>query len=234
MTDRDDKPVRVPIQGGDDSPGDEEETSEQLADTSQEQEPQAERSDSEQPSGDEEAEGAPTEKEQEDARDWKAMYEEEHEERLRAVADLKNYRRRSSERQAQQRRFANETLLADLLNVLDNFDQALGSLNADDCSTETVLQGVEMIHRQLEELTERHGVTKIEAEGARFDPNYHEAVERVETDDVPDMTILEVTSPGYMLHDRVLRPARVRVAVSPSDEEHEQEPEGDSESEDKQ
>ncbi len=94
-------------------------------------------------------------------------------------------------------------------------------MDQDETDTDALLQGVQMIHRQLEDLAARYGVSEISAEGEKFDPNYHEAVERVETDEVPEMRIVEVTSPGYMLHERLLRPARVRVAVSPQTEQDE-------------
>ncbi|MFO7945511.1 MAG: nucleotide exchange factor GrpE, partial [Armatimonadota bacterium] len=134
--------------------------------------------------------------------DWEQKYEDEHEKRLRAVADLQNFRRRANERRAEQLKFANEKLLTDLLEVLDNFDQALCSMDQEESDAGTLVQGVQMIHRQLEDLLARYGVTEIAAEGETFDPNYHEAVERVETDEAPEMTIVDVTSPGYMLHDR--------------------------------
>jgi len=146
--------------------------------------------------------------------DWQAMHEEAHEKYLRALADLQNYRRRAAQEMAQRQQYANESLLAELLPVSDNCEQALASISDTD-DIESVSKGVEMILTQLQGFLKGHGVEQIDPQGQPFDPDLHEAVEAVPTDEVDANTIIAVVQPGYVLHDRVLRAARVRVAVAP-------------------
>ncbi len=149
-----------------------------------------------------------------EAPDWKARYEDEHEKYLRALADLQNYRRRAAQEMAQRQQYANESLLAELLPVNDSCEQALTSISDTD-DVESVAKGVEMILTQLQGFLKRHGIEEINAEGQPFDPDLHEAVEAVPTDEVDANTIIAVVQSGYVLHDRVLRAAKVRVAVAP-------------------
>jgi len=115
---------------------------------------------------------------------------------------------------AQQRQYANENLLAELLPVTDNCNQALASI-CDTDDLECVARGVEMILDQLHGFMKRHNVSQVNPQGQPFDPDLHEAVEAVPTADVPENTVVEVVQPGYLLHDRLLRPARVKVAIAP-------------------
>jgi molecular chaperone GrpE len=146
------------------------------------------------------------------SRDWKAAYEEAHEKYLRAVADLQNYRRRVTRDMADRQQYANEDLLTELLPVADNCNQALAGICQTD-DPECIIKGVEMILAQLHGFMESHGVEQISPLGQQFDPNLHEAMEAVPTDDAKPNTIVEVLQPGYMLRDRLLRAAKVKVAV---------------------
>lgn len=146
--------------------------------------------------------------------DWKAMYEQAQEKYLRAVAELQNYRRRTNAEMLQRQQYANEDLLEQLLPVADNCNQALAGICETD-DPETIVKGVEMILAQLHDFMQRHGVERINPHGDQFDPQVHEAVEAVPTDDAEPNTIIEVIQPGYTLGDRLLRPATVRVAVGP-------------------
>ncbi len=150
-----------------------------------------------------------------EATDWQAMYEQEHDKYLRAVAELQNYRRRVASEAQQRRKFANEGLLCDLLPVTDNCNQALEAIRSAG-DADAVARGVTMIVDQLLGFIEQNGVTMIDPRGEQFDAALHEAVEAVPTTDVVENTIVDVIQPGYMLHDRLLRPAKVRVAVSPT------------------
>lgn len=150
-----------------------------------------------------------------EATDWQAMYEQEHDKYLRAVAELQNYRRRVASEAQQQRKFANEGLLCDLLPVTDNCNQALEAIRSAG-DADAVARGVTMILDQLLGFIEQNGVTMIDPQGEQFDAALHEAVEAVPTTDVAENTIVGVVQPGYLLHDRLLRPAKVRVAVSPT------------------
>lgn len=133
---------------------------------------------------------------------------------LRAVADLQNFRRRSAEERLQQVQFANENLIGELLPILDNFARATGC-DVDTDAARNLLRGVCMVEQQLRDVLTRFGAQRIITEDAFFDPALHEAVERVETNDVCEGTIVGEVEPGYTLNGRLLRAAKVRVAVQP-------------------
>jgi len=140
--------------------------------------------------------------------------DEEHNRYLRALADFSNYKRRHQEEYSQAMRFASQELILKLLPVMDNFRRAIEAAEQTQ-SFESLVEGVRLILRQLDEILEREGLTPIKSVGAQFDPSYHEAVMRVETDEYPENTIIDEFQTGYMQHDRVIRPAKVRVAVTP-------------------
>ncbi|MCE5239942.1 nucleotide exchange factor GrpE [bacterium] len=133
---------------------------------------------------------------------------------LRAVADLQNFRRRSAEERAQQLQYANEQLILELLPVLDNFERATGCTVEGDAA-ENLLRGVCMVQQQFIAALGHFGVARMTTTGQAFDPALHDAVERVETDEVGEGTIVGEALPGYTLSGRVIRPAKVRVAVAP-------------------
>ncbi len=141
--------------------------------------------------------------------------EEFREKYLRKVADVENLRKRKEEELRQQRKYAHRELLEDLLEVQDNFERALKSMEFEN---EDVREGSEMIHRQLEELLERYDVEPMRAEGEPFDPHRHEGMMQEEREDLDRSEVLEVFKEGYVYHDRVLRPARVKVGVPPSED----------------
>jgi molecular chaperone GrpE len=132
---------------------------------------------------------------------------------VRRQADFENYRKRvEKERQADRHRGV-EVLVEHLLPVLDAFDRALAG-NHDSANAE-YRKGFELIRRQLTDALAKQGLSRIEAVGKEFDPHRHHAIERVETATHADGTVIEELQPGYMFHDRVLRPAMVRVAAEP-------------------
>ncbi|NSW54690.1 MAG: nucleotide exchange factor GrpE [Armatimonadetes bacterium] len=142
-----------------------------------------------------------------------AQVEAEKDKALRAIAELQNYRRRAQEEAAQRSLYANEGILFDLITVLDHFEMACEAAEANE-HTQVVCKGYEMILQQLRDVMSRHGLQIIQAEpGEDFDPNLHEAVEGVPTEESNEGTIVRVLRKGYRLHDRVLRPAQVAVAV---------------------
>ena len=96
-----------------------------------------------------------------------------------------------------------------LLPVVDNFERALQPHNAQSSEFQT---GIELIYKQLQDVLQKAGVRRLETKGEPFDPRLHEAIEMVETEDAPDHSVLEELQSGYMLKDRLLRPAMVRVA----------------------
>lgn len=133
---------------------------------------------------------------------------------LRSLAEFQNYRKRMQTEQANIRAYATESLVADLLPVLDNFDRSLASLESG-ASAESVLEGVKMVDRQLRQVLESQKVVKLHPHGEAFDPEKHEAIAVESTDEHPEDTVVHVLEAGYMLGDKVIRPARVKVAKKP-------------------
>lgn len=129
---------------------------------------------------------------------------------LRAMADFDNFRRRTRQEMEEIRRIALEEFLRSLLRVMDNFERAMQAAEESQ-SFDKLMEGVQLTYRQLQSLLREAGVQPIEAVGKPFDPNFHEAVQRVESPEHPDETVLEEVERGYMIQSRVLRPSRVKV-----------------------
>src|SRR3990172_2803678 len=133
---------------------------------------------------------------------------------LRALADLDNYKRRVQRDREGWGRYAIESLVNQLLPVLDNFDRALQAAKQAR-EAESLVTGVGLIRRELLKAIELAGITPYSALGERFDPEKHEAVSRVETDTVEEFTVIDELRPGYLWNGKVFRPAQVSVAVKP-------------------
>jgi len=144
----------------------------------------------------------------------KRVLDEKTDRYLRAVAELDNQKKRAQREREEYIRFATASLLRELLPVLDNFDRALGAARAS-AEAQGFLAGVELIQRELLKVLEKFGATPYSAVGQPFDPERHEAVQRVLKPDAADMTVVEEIARGYLLNGRVLRPAIVVVAVPP-------------------
>ncbi|MCD8501261.1 MAG: nucleotide exchange factor GrpE [Bacillaceae bacterium] len=129
---------------------------------------------------------------------------------LRVQADYDNFRRRSREEKEAASKYRAQSLIEDLLPVLDNFDRAL-NVNVESEETKSLLQGVEMVYRQLNDALKNEGLTLIESVGQSFDPYYHQAVMQVESDEHESNQVVEELQKGYQLKDRVIRPAMVKV-----------------------
>ena len=132
---------------------------------------------------------------------------------MRTLADFDNFRKRTERETRALRKMANFEVFKDFLGVLDNFERAMDSSG----STEDLKQGLKMIVRQHEEILRRHGVKRIEAVGKPFDPTVHEAVAREESPGIDVPTVTREMQRGYLLHDRLLRPAMVFVAMPAGD-----------------
>jgi molecular chaperone GrpE len=132
---------------------------------------------------------------------------------LRGQAELENYRKRSQRDMAEQRRYAALPLARDLLNVIDNLQRAIQAA-VEAGESEGLVSGVQMVVDQLATILGQYDCLLIETEGQKFDPNLHEAIGQVPSDKSPAGTILQVTQPGYRMHDRVVRPSQVLVATS--------------------
>ncbi|HEY7310756.1 MAG TPA: nucleotide exchange factor GrpE [Gemmataceae bacterium] len=131
----------------------------------------------------------------------------------RTRADFENYQKRIQRDLATERRFAQAPLASELLAALDNLERATAA--AEQAGEKgPLVQGVSMVHTQLLDALRRHGVTRMEALGLPFDPNLHEAVMQLPSAEHPSMTVVQVLQPGYLIHERVLRPARVAVSTA--------------------
>lgn len=127
-------------------------------------------------------------------------------------ADFENYQKRVQRDQAQERRYAHAPLVRDLLAALDNLERAIAA-DRKTGEDSPLAQGVAMVYNQLLDVLKKHEVAQIPAMGQPFDPNVHEAVAQVPSKEHAVTTVIDVMEQGYMIHDRVVRPARVAVAV---------------------
>jgi len=133
------------------------------------------------------------------------------EEKLRLYAEFENFRRRKEEEVANARKYASEEIIKQLLLIYDNFERAVDTSKSSR-NFDSLLEGLQLIVRQMKELMEKEGVTEIAAEGSSFDPSIHQAVMKVDNDELPDETVVEVLQKGYKLKDRVIRPSMVKVS----------------------
>jgi molecular chaperone GrpE len=134
---------------------------------------------------------------------------------LRALAETENVRRRAQREREDASKYAVAGFAKDLLSAADNLRRALESLpeaEAKDERTRSLLAGVAATERELLGVFERHGIKRIDPKGERFDHNLHQAIFEAERPDQPSGSVVEVLQPGYVLHDRLLRPAMVGVA----------------------
>ena len=139
---------------------------------------------------------------------------------LRVSAEFENYKKRSMRDADEFRKYANEALLKDLLHVVDNLERAIASAAESSDSNTCVVEGVQMTLDEIMKIFTKFGVTPVDAAGKPFDPAFHQAIMQQETDEHPDNTVINEMQKGYLLRDRLLRPAMVVVAkaVSSADE----------------
>lgn len=157
---------------------------------------------------------------QEACRRAEAERAEAQEAKLRSLAELENFRRRTLRQMEEERRYALFPLLRDLLPVLDNLRRAIESAQTSQ-DPGALLAGVQLVYKQFQDVLQRHHCVEIEALGGIFDPNMHQAVAQMPSPQHPPGTILQVTQPGFRLHDRVIRPSLVVVAMAPAASEAE-------------
>ncbi|MGD6876530.1 nucleotide exchange factor GrpE [Bacillus infantis] len=129
---------------------------------------------------------------------------------LRLQADFDNSRRRAKLDQEAAEKYRAQKLITELLPALDNFERAL-KMETDNEQAKTLQQGMEMVYRSLAEAIKKEGAEAIEAVGKEFDPHLHQAVMQVEDENFASNTVVEEFQKGYMLKDRVIRPAMVKV-----------------------
>lgn len=134
-----------------------------------------------------------------------------HERYLRAQADFDNFRKRTRQEKEEFAKYASAKLIENLLPVLDNFERAIASAQQSK-DVDALLKGIEMISRQLDQVLAQEGLQRMETIGKPFDPNFHQAVGQVETDEYEEGVVVEELQKGYQFKDKVLRPAMVKVS----------------------
>ncbi len=138
--------------------------------------------------------------------------DENHQRYLRAQADFENFRRRARSEKEDFLKYASLKIVEPLLSIMDNFERALIS-SKESKDFDALMKGLDMTYRQLSQIMEQEGVKPIEAVGKPFNPEFHEAVMQVESDDYEEGLIVEEIVKGYMMKDKVIRPSMVRVSV---------------------
>jgi len=162
-----------------------------------------------------------------------AKYAETKDQLLRALAETENTRRRLRKEAEDTAKYAVAAFAKELLAAPDNLRRALDAIPAEgrkeDALLERLAEGVELVERELLAIFERHGIKRIEALGAPFDHNLHQALFEVETAEQPPGTVVQVLAPGYLIHERLLRPAMVAVAKAPPANDRGEPPAGEGE-----
>lgn len=144
-----------------------------------------------------------------------AEIERHKDQTLRALAEAENIRRRGEREREDASKYAASSLARDLLSVADNLRRALESVPSGEAASDglkNLIDGVEATERELLSVFERRGIRRLDPMGERFDPNFHQAMFEVADSGQPAGTIVQVLQPGYVIHDRLLRPAMVGVA----------------------
>jgi molecular chaperone GrpE len=145
-----------------------------------------------------------------------AELEESRDRLLRLQADFENFRKRAAREREEMARFGAQNLVKDLLSVVDNLDRALDhARRSDGGDLEGLLQGVELVHRELLGVFEKHHIQTVDARGQTFDPALHEAIAQMPDGSVEPNTVIDELQKGYQLRDRLIRPARVVGATAP-------------------
>lgn len=136
-----------------------------------------------------------------------------HDKYVRTLADFDNFRKRQREETSRACDFARIEVISALLPIIDNFERSVQAAE-EQHSYDALVEGVSLTLRQLNDMLTKQGVEPIESVGQEFNPELHEALMRVETDEYPENTIVDELEKGYTLNGKTLRPARVRVAMS--------------------
>lgn len=147
---------------------------------------------------------------------------ETHDRFLRVSAEFENYKKRAAREMGDFRKFANESFVKEMLPVVDNLDRAIESSSNDKNTNTSVVEGVNMTLREILKVFEQFGVIPFESLGKTFDPGFHQAVMQEENEDYPDNTVLNELQKGYLIHDRLLRPAMVVVSKKKEKPENEE------------
>jgi molecular chaperone GrpE len=140
--------------------------------------------------------------------------QENYDRLLRVSAEFENFKKRSAREMDELRKFSNQALVKDLLPIVDNLELALKSSEESGQDVDSKLrEGVDLTRKEILKIFEKYNVKQIEALGEPFDPNYHEAVMREESDRYGENTVISELQKGYLMHDRLIRPTMVVVAT---------------------
>ncbi|CAB1079372.1 hypothetical protein JY97_17280 [Alkalispirochaeta odontotermitis] len=140
--------------------------------------------------------------------------QENYDRLLRVSAEFENYKKRTSRDMEEFRKYSNQSLIKEMLSVVDNLELAMNSTNGHKTIDKGLLDGLAMTHKEILKVFEKFNVKPISAKGQPFDPTFHEAVMQEETDEYPANTVINELQKGYLIHDRLLRPSMVVVARS--------------------
>ena len=140
--------------------------------------------------------------------------QKEHDRLLRALAEYENYKKRMAREKADFLKFGNESLINEILPVLDNLELSLEHARTAN-NSEAIIEGIELVKKEFLRKLEKFGLGVISALGEKFDPTRHEAAAQLETSEHPENTVVKEFQKGYFIHNRLLRPAKVGVARSP-------------------
>ncbi len=160
-----------------------------------------------------ESDGPDSSSQEKDIASVEAALEAEKDRFIRLSAEFDNYRKRKQREIDEFKKFANETVFKQFLPVVDNLERALASAENNQ-DLDTLLKGVRLTHKEILKVFQDFNVKPVQAENQVFDPNFHQAVTQKETNEVPENTVTDVLQTGYLLHDRLIRPAMVVVSKS--------------------
>ncbi|OQW97033.1 MAG: nucleotide exchange factor GrpE [Desulfobacteraceae bacterium A6] len=133
---------------------------------------------------------------------------------LRVSADFENYKKRTAREMSEFRKYANESLISEMLSVVDNLERAIISSTVNDKVNNCLVEGVDMTLKEILKVLENYGVKPIESLCKTFDPNFHQAVMQQESEEHTENTVIAELQKGYMIHDRLLRPSMVIVSAT--------------------
>ena len=149
---------------------------------------------------------------EERAADAESKYKEMHDRYLRLNAEFDNYKKRMMRENSDRLKYFNMELIKELLPSVDNLERAISHASDDNSDLENMIEGLQMVYKGMQEAFGKFGVSEIESIGKEFDPNCHQAVGMIESQEVPENHVAEECLKGYYLHDRIIRPTMVRVS----------------------
>ena len=149
---------------------------------------------------------------EERAADAETKYKEMQDRYLRLNAEFDNYKKRMMRENSDRLKYFNMELIKELLHSVDNLERAISHAGDENSDLENMIEGLQMVYKGMQEAFGKFGVSEIESIGKEFDPNCHQAVGMIESQEVPENHVAEECLKGYYLHDRIIRPTMVRVS----------------------